>query len=45
MHTHNTTQKDKIHQIGHKLSLRKFTVTIAGPSFMECITHLLMRIT
>ena len=31
IHTHNTRQKDKIHQIGHKLNLRKFTVTIAGP--------------
>jgi len=31
IHTHNTRQKDKIHQIGHKLNLRKFTGTIAGP--------------
>ena len=31
IHTHNTRQKDKTHQIGHKLNLRKFTVTIAGP--------------
>jgi len=31
IHTHNTRQKDKIHQIVHKLNLRKFTVTIAGP--------------
>ena len=31
IHTHSNRQKDKIHQIGHKLNLRKFTVTIAGP--------------
>jgi len=31
IHAHDTRQKDKIHQIGHKLNLRKFTVTIAGP--------------
>jgi len=31
IHTHDTRQKDKIHQISHKLNLRKFTVTIAGP--------------
>jgi len=31
IHTHDTRQKDKIHQIGHKLNLRKFTVTNAGP--------------
>jgi len=31
IHTHDTRQKDKIHQIGHKLNLRKLTVTVAGP--------------
>ena len=31
IHTPDTRQKGKIHQIGHKLNLRKFTVTIAGP--------------
>ena len=32
IHTPDTRQKDKIHQIGHiLLNLRKFTVTIASP--------------
>ena len=30
IHAHDTRQKYKIHQIAHKLNLRKFTVTIAG---------------
>jgi len=30
-HTQNTRQRGKFHQTGHKLNLRKFTVTIAGP--------------
>ena len=43
IHTHNTRQKDKIHKIGHKLNLRKFTVTIAGPLLWNALpTYLLL---
>jgi len=37
IHTHDTRQRDKIHQIGHKLNLRKFTVTIAGPLLWDAL--------
>jgi len=45
IHTHSTIQKDKIHQLSHKLNLTQIYCVYCWPFIVECISERFKYIT